>query len=50
MTQEVFRAAEIWQNGIARDLSQNVGNALQQEVDRDIDTDVELELETPQQQ
>lgn len=50
MTQEVFRAAEIWQNGIARDLSQNVGNALQQQVDRDIDTDVELNLETPQQQ
>ena len=50
VTQEVFQAAEIWQNGIARDLSQNVGNALQQAVDREIDTDVELELEAPQQQ
>jgi len=50
VTQEVFRAAEIWQNGIARDLSQNVGNALQEEVDRDVDTDVELELEAPQAQ
>lgn len=50
ITQEVFRAAEIWQNGIARDLSQNVGNALQQEVDRDINTDVELELQAPQAQ
>jgi hypothetical protein len=40
---EVFNAVEIWQNGMARDLAQNVANALQKEVDRPIDTDVDLE-------
>jgi uncharacterized protein len=43
VTREVYRAAEIWQNGIGRDLAQNVAAALQEEVGREIDTEIEME-------
>jgi uncharacterized protein len=32
VTRDVERAAQIWQNGVARDLAQNVGRTLQEEV------------------
>jgi uncharacterized protein len=44
---EVYRAAEIWQNGVARDLAQNVANTLEEEAGREVDTDnIELNLES----
>ncbi len=42
VTREVFRAADIWQTGISRDLAQNVGDALEAEVgSANVDTNVE---------
>jgi len=49
MTREVYRAAEIWQNGIGRDLAQNVSAALQQETGREVEADIELDMESLQQ-
>lgn len=49
VTGEVYRAAEIWQNGIGRDLIQSVSEALQSETGRAVDADVELDMESLQQ-
>jgi uncharacterized protein len=47
---EVYRAAEIWQNGVARDLAVEVAQKLEEETGREIDTEeLDLDLESLQQ-